>query len=76
MLDAFAMGKGYGLQLSRAMIKIYKGKKMNVLDTDWLYSMFYNTYVPLPERLEALGWTGDEVVLEDEGRLHDHWGTN
>jgi hypothetical protein len=77
--DKFAVKNGDGPQLARALIKTHAHRDVgDGPKGDWLYLMFRSDgHLLLSERLEALGWTGEEEISKEEmGRFHDHWGTD
>lgn len=67
---------GYGPHLASALAKMKKEKDLVPMEADKLYLMVCcNSDLLLSQRLEALGWTGNENVLDRGEKLFDHWGT-
>ena len=57
MSDAFAVKLGYANDLARSLIRL-QIQNLSTMDADWLYATYHYSHPILPERLNAIGWTG------------------
>jgi len=61
--DSFALKLGYRAELAQALIKL-QIKNLSSMDADPVYSAYHHSHPILTERLQALGWKGEEQVSE------------
>lgn len=70
--DKVAVEKGYSHHLAKAIIKLEKDD-LEVVDLEDVYLHVRGNDQDLRKRLERLRWTGEEKMIEEEGKHHYHW---
>ncbi|KAA6399118.1 MAG: putative Peptidase M48 [Streblomastix strix] len=61
--DQYSARQGYGQDLGSILVKIFQ-ENLKDLNPDPIYSFFYDDHPILQDRMNALGWIGDESLVE------------
>ena len=63
------MKLGYSKDLASSLIKL-QIQNLSTMNADWMYASYHFSHPILPERLEAIGYYGDEKKA-DAKRMDD-----
>ncbi|KAG9250248.1 peptidase family M48-domain-containing protein [Emericellopsis atlantica] len=63
--DKFAKDLGMSKDLAKSLLRLHT-KNLSSLDADPIYATYHFSHPHVTERLKALGWTGEEKVLDGD----------